>query len=310
MTVNVLFAAGDDDWPDYEGPLTEALEEAGVAAHLSRDVAPEDADWIVHAPSGPIRDFGPYSRARGVLGLWAGVEGIVGNTTLTQPLTRMVDPGLTEGMVEWVTGHVLRHHLGLDAQIAGQDGVWRPQAPPLARDRRVAVLGLGALGSACARTLAGLNFRVAGWSGRPKDIAGVTCRHGADGLAATLAEAEILVLLLPLTSETENLIDAAALARMPAEAVLLNPGRGGLIDDLALLAALDTGQLSHATLDVFRTEPLPPAHPFWAHPKVTVTPHIASATRPATAARVIADNIRRGEAGLPLLHLVDRTRGY
>jgi glyoxylate/hydroxypyruvate reductase A len=119
-----------------------------------------------------------------------------------------------------------------------------------------------------------------------------------------------VVLLLPNTPETENVMDARTLALLAPGAVLINPGRGTLIDDGALLAALDSGPIGHATLDVFRQEPLPPEHPFWAHPKVTVTPHIASETRPETAAEVIAENVRRGEAGEPFLHLVDRDRGY
>jgi glyoxylate/hydroxypyruvate reductase A len=238
------------------------------------------------------------------------VERIVGNPTLRIPLARMVDHGLTQGMVEWVCGHALRHHLGMDTHILHQDGVWRPEAPPLASDRRVSVLGLGALGAACARMLAHLGFRVTGWSRAPKEIAGLRCLSGAEGLRGALEAADILVLLLPLTPATENLLDAARLALLPPGAVILNPGRGPLIDDGALLAALDAGRIGHATLDVFREEPLPPAHPFWAHPRVTVTPHIASETRPESAAEVIAENIRRGEAGEPFLHLVDRRAGY
>jgi len=246
-----------------------------------------------------------------VLSLFAGVERIVGNATIAAPLCRMVDPGLTEGMVEWVTGHVLRHHLGTDAHVLGQDGVWRHDViPPLARHRRVGVLGLGALGLACAEALRGLGFDVAGWSRRPKPGLPFPATSGAEGLAHVLGRSGILVLLLPATPETEGLIDAAALARLPEGAVVINPGRGALIDDAALVAALDTGRLGHATLDVFRQEPLPPEHPFWAHPKVTVTPHIASETRPETAAEAVAENIRRGEAGLPFLHLVDRAQGY
>ena len=139
---------------------------------------------------------------------------------------------------------------------------------------------------------------------------GITTLHGSDGLSEALENAEILVLLLPDTPATRDLLDTERLGQLPRGAVIVNPGRGPLIVDDALIAALDSGQIAHATLDVFRTEPLPAEHPFWAHPKVTVTPHIASETRVPSASRVIAENIRRGEAGEPLLHLVDRAAGY
>ena len=310
MPVNILFAAKSESWDAYRAPLGQALAAAGVDADLRTDFAPEAVDYIVYAPSSTVQDFTPYTRLKAVLNLWAGVEDVVGNDTLRVPLTRMVDHGLTQGMVEWVAGHVLRHHLGIDAQLFGQDGVWRKTVPPLAQDRGVVVLGLGELGLAAARALAGLGFDVTGWSRSPKTEDGMRALHGREGLDAALARAEIAVLLLPDTAATRNILNAQTLARMPRGAVIVNPGRGTLIDDDALLAALDSGQIGHATLDVFRTEPLPPEHPFWAHPKVTVTPHIASETRTETAAQVIAENVRRGEAGEPFLHLVDRDLGY
>lgn len=310
MTVNVLFAAKPEKWAIYEAPLKTAFEGAGLRADLRCDFAPHEVDYIVYAPNSTVQDFTPYTRCKAVLNLWAGVENVVGNQTLTQPLARMVDHGLTQGMVEWVTGHTLRHHLGMDIYIKGLDGEWPRHVPPLAEDRRVTILGLGALGSACGRALAGLGFDVTGWSRSPREVEGLRCLHGDAGLEAALARAEIAVLLLPLTAATENLLDAARLARMPEGAVILNPGRGALIDDDALLAALDAGRIGHATLDVFRVEPLPADHPYWAHPRVTITPHIASETRPDSASRVIAENIRRGEAGEPFLHLVDRALGY
>ncbi len=306
--IKVLFAGGADRWPTWEAPLRAALAEAEVQADLSTQHPPDEVDVIVFAPNPDLTDFRPFTRARAVLSLWAGVETIVQNETLTQPLARMVDPGLTEGMVEYVTAHVLRHHLGIDAYLRAPD--WHGDAPPLARDRPVGILGLGALGAACAEALSRLNFEVLGWSRRQKTLVGVSCHAGEDGLITVLERAEILVLLLPLTDETADLIDGAALARMPRGAALINPGRGGLVVDDDLLSALDGDRLSHATLDVFRTEPLPQDHPFWDHPRVTVTPHIASATRPATAAGAIAENVRRVAEGRPLRHLVDRDRGY
>lgn len=308
--INILFAARTDRWDTYEAPLRDAFATLGLDVNLQTDMPPAEVDYIIYAPNSTLQDFTAYTRCKAVLNLWAGVEAIVGNTTLTQPLARMVDHGLTRAMVEWVTGHVLRHHLKMDQHILGQDGEWREDMPPLAQDRRVTILGFGALGLACAKALTGLGFPVTGWSRSPKDAEGMRTLHGGDGLKEALSEADILVLLLPDTPATENIIDADALAMMPQGACIINPGRGPLIDDEALLKALDRGHIAHATLDVFRIEPLPQEHPFWAHANVTVTPHIAASTRPQTASQVIAENVRRGESGAPLLHLVDRTAGY
>ncbi|SDX11787.1 glyoxylate/hydroxypyruvate reductase A [Ruegeria halocynthiae] len=310
MPVNVLFSARSELWPEYEPLLRKGLAEAGMDFHLSKDIDAELVDYVVYAPNGSLQDFTPFTRLKAVLSLWAGVESISGNETLTVPLARMVDGGLTQGMTEWVVGHVLRYHLGMDRHITRQDGVWTPDAPPLASQRTVCILGLGALGEACVRALATLGFHVIGWSRTAKDISGVTCLHGSDGLRVALSQSEIVVLLLPDTAATENMLNADTLALLPKGAQIINPGRGPLIDDDALLHALNSGQVGHATLDVFRNEPLPPAHPYWAHSNVTVTPHIASETRPVTAAQVICENIRRGEAGEPFLHLVDRDLGY
>lgn len=314
MTINILFAAKAERWGTYQTHLTnalnDALNETRLNFDLRTDFAPDQVDYIVYAPNSGVQDFTPYTRLKAVLNLWAGVEDVVGNTTLRAPLARMVDHGLTQGMTEWVTGHVLRHHLGMDTHITGQDGVWRKDIPPLAQDRRVTILGLGELGQAAARTLVSLGFDVTGWSRTAKAIPDVKTQHGPDGLIAALTRADILVLLLPDTPATENILNADSLSKLPRGAVIINPGRGTLIDDTALLDALNSGQIHHATLDVFRTEPLPVDHPYWAHPNVTVTPHIASETRPSTASKIIAKNILRGETGEPFLHLVDRNLGY
>jgi glyoxylate/hydroxypyruvate reductase A len=284
----------------------------GIEVDLTDDPAGAwTFDYVIYRPGGPVTDFAPFSRLKAVLSLWAGIEDIVGTVPPRIPLARMVDAGLTRGMSEWVAGHVLRYHLGIDTYILGQDGIWRNGiVPPLARDRTVGVLGLGELGRAVAATLAALGFDVRGWSRRPRELPGIATHAGEAGLTDVLRAADILVLLLPATPDTTNLMDTARLALLPEGARLINAGRGTLIDDDALIAALDSGWLAHATLDVFRAEPLPPEHPFWAHPRVTVTPHVASETRPETASEAIARNIARGEAGKPFLHVVDRGTGY
>lgn len=305
MSLILLFAAGASRWAAWEGPLRRAL--SGLDVDLVTEAEPATVDAILYAPGADTpADFGPYTRCRAVLSLWAGVERIVGNATLTMPLCRMVDPGLTQGMVEYVTGHVLKVHLGIGPRATR----WMPVVPPLASDRVVAMLGLGELGSACGRALAGLGFQVLGWSRTPRSLPGITCHHGPEGLRAVLGKAQIVVTLMPATPATHNLLNAETLSWLPRGAHVINPGRGVLIDDDALLAALDSGHLASATLDVFRTEPLPQGHPYWAHPSVTVTPHIAAETRPESAARRVAENVRRLLQGEPLLHVVDRQAGY
>ncbi|WP_339949948.1 glyoxylate/hydroxypyruvate reductase A [uncultured Albimonas sp.] len=309
----ILFGGRPAQREEWGAAIRAGARASGVAMDLRmapEDVDPAEVDAVVYNPEGPIQDFAPFTNLRAALNMWAGVEKVVGNQTLKAPLTRMVEPGLTEGMTDWVVAHATRLHAGIDRHLHLAPGQWPQWHPPLARERRVGVLGLGELGADAARMLAALRFDVAGWSRRPKTVEGVTCLHGEDGLREILSRSEILVLLLPSTPATENLLDAETLALLPKGAAILNPGRGPLIDEAALIAALDSGQLSHATLDVFRIEPLPEDHPFWAHPRVTITPHIASVTRSSTAATALVEQIGRLSRGEPLLHVVDRAQGY
>ena len=312
MTLTALLAVPPADLPKWRPALEAAAQAEGVDLRLLTDPAeaPEAVETVIYNPEGPVRDFTPFPNLRAVLSMWAGVETIVGDPTIKVPLTRMVEPGLTEGMTDWVAAHVLRLHTGLDRHLNLARDAWPQWHPPLSRHRRVGVLGLGELGADAAAMLARLRFDVAGWSRTTKSVEGVACHAGPEGLDAVLARSEILVLLLPATPETDGLMTAERLARMPEGAALLNPGRGTLIDDAALIEALDRGRLSHAVLDVFREEPLPPDHPFRAHPKITVTPHIASVTRPETAAPALAAQLGRLARGEALRHVVDRTRGY
>ena len=182
-------------------------------------------------------------------------------------------------------------------------------APDTAR-RRIGILGLGELGGDAARKLLALGFPVMGWSRRPKDIPGVEGFHGEAGLAAMLARSDILICLLPLTPDTRGVLNARSLGLLPRGAFLLNAARGGHVVQEDLLAALDQGQIAGAALDVFEPEPLPADHPFWAHPKVVLTPHAASITIPRSAAPQVVENIHRARAGRPLINLVDFGAGY
>ena len=310
MTIKILFSANDENWKRYKAPLQDALDNKSLDYELGRTITPCEVDYIIYAPSSSLQDFSPYTKLKAVLNLWAGVEGVTNNKTLNVPLARMVDSGLTDGMVEWVTGHTLRHHLGIDKHIHGQDGIWRSYVPPLAKDRVITILGLGTLGTACGIALKRLGFNVRGWSRREKRVDGIQCFYGDEQIDSSLMDADIVVLLLPDTPLTQNILNQHTLNLLKRGAFVLNPGRGPLIDDDALLAALETGQIEHATLDVFRIEPLPQNHQYWSNNKVTVIPHKASETRPKTASQVIAMNIERAENGQELLYLVDRENGY
>jgi len=310
MTIKILFSANEENWKRYKAPLQDALDDKSLDYELGTTITPSEVDYIIYAPSSPLQDFSPYTKLKAVLNLWAGVEGVTNNKTLKVPLARMVDSGLTDGMVEWVTGHTLRHHLGIDKHIHGQDGIWRSYVPPLAKDRVITILGLGTLGTACGIALKRLGFNVRGWSRREKRVDGILCFYGDEQIDSSLMDADIVVLLLPDTPLTQNILNQHTLNLLKRGAFVLNPGRGPLIDDDALLVALDSGQIEHATLDVFRIEPLPKNHQYWSNNKVTVTPHKASETRPITASQVIAMNIKRAENGQKLLYLVDRENGY
>ena len=310
MTIKILFSANEENWKRYKAPLQDALDDKSLDYELGTTITPSEVDYIVYAPSSSLQDFSPYAKLKAVLNLWAGVEGVTNNKTLKVPLARMVDSGLTDGMVEWVTGHTLRHHLGIDKHIHGQDGIWRSYVPPLAKDRVITILGLGTLGTACGIALKRLGFNVRGWSRREKRVDGIQCFYGDEQIDSSLMDADMVVLLLPDTPLTQNILNKHTLNLLKRGAFVLNPGRGPLIDDDALLAALDSGQIEHATLDVFRIEPLPQNHQYWSNNKVTVIPHKASETRPKTASQVIAMNIERAENGQELLYLVDRENGY
>lgn len=255
--------------------------------------------------------FASLPGLRCVMALGAGVDDLLPVVPPGVTLARLVDPALTASMTEYVLYHVLRYHRGMEAYTADRaQRLWHPRSYPPASARSVGVLGLGELGGHAARTLASLGFRVLGWSRTARQMEGVECMSGPDSLDTLLAQSDIVVCLLPLTPETRDILDARSFAHMRRGAHLINAARGAHVVDDDLLAALDTGHLAGAALDVFREEPLPPDHPFWRHPRITLTPHIASLTSLDSVAKELTANLRRFVAGKPLKHLVDRDRGY
>ncbi|HEX8374635.1 MAG TPA: glyoxylate/hydroxypyruvate reductase A, partial [Geminicoccaceae bacterium] len=250
---------------------------------------------------------------RAILSLGAGVEAMLRDLTLPEslPLCRMVDPSLTRAMGEYVLLQVLKYHRQLDLYAEQQrQARWRLRLPLPPERRTVGIMGLGTLGAEAAGLLARHGFRVKGWSRGAKRLDGVECHAGGAGLGAFLADLDVLVCLLPLTPETEDVLDAGLFARLQRGARLINVARGRHLVEQDLLDALDTGQLAHATLDVVREEPLPRDHPFWRHPRIDLTPHVAAYVLPETGADLVIENLRRLEAGEPLLHVVDRDKGY
>lgn len=270
------------------------------------------ADYVLTGKPGP-GVLGAIPGLKVVFSVNAGIEALLADGVVPPhlPIVRMVDPGLRDGMLEWVLAQVLAWHRNLFLyREQDRRREWRQLTERLAFERTVTVLGAGELGGPIARALAGLGFATRVWSRTGADIPGVTSFAGRERLVEAATGADAVVNLLPLTPDTTDLVDRAVFAAMNPGGLLVNGGRGATVVDADLIAALDAGSLSMAALDVFRTEPLPADHPFWAHPRVHVHPHVAALTHPRTAVPVVVENLLGFEAGKPLRHVVDRVRGY
>jgi glyoxylate/hydroxypyruvate reductase A len=302
--LNILFASETEDPKLWLPRLRQALPQDRffVSPTVEIDVA------LVATP--PAGTFEKLKRLKLVQSLWMGVERLLADPAFPKgvPLARLVDPGMVAAMSESVLAHILdwhRHHYYYRSQQ--EERRWHRLKQYLASDRTIGLLGLGELGSDAARKLGALGFNIVGWSRRPKTLPGVSCFTELD---AVLERSDVVVCLLPLTAQTRGILNARTLRKIRLGGAVINVARGGHLVAEDLIAALDSGHLAHAYLDVFEHEPLTHDHPLWTHPGITITPHTAALTEPRTAIPKIVENVERLRRGEPPLNLVDLDAGY
>jgi glyoxylate/hydroxypyruvate reductase A len=306
----LIFYSAFDDPAAWKKTLTAELPDLDF--HTDPDAVDPASVHYALAWKPPAGFFGRFPNLKLVTNLGAGVDSLVGRDDLPDvPISRLSDTGMVSLMSSYVLFSVIRYARDIPIfERAQRRGEWKYVHPRALPDIRVGVLGLGELGGPAARALAQVGFDVRGWSRNLKDITGVTCQAGVEALDGFLRDIEILVILLPLTPQTRGLLDARRLALLPDGAKMINASRGAVVDEPALIAALQSGAIAEATLDVFVVEPLPKDHVFWRMDNVLITPHLASITVPEAAAREVAESIRRVRSGLPPLHQIDPRRGY
>ena len=319
MTNCIVYISPDDPAERWRDALIPVLPEVDFARDFHvwpqamqtlEDPSLVDIAIVWRPPPGALKNF-PNLKA--VINLGAGVDAILADKTYPEnvPLIRMVDPALTRHMSEFVVHRVLHFHRRFHLYDQMQrDHNWDELPQDDTLDKRVGIMGLGSLGADAVHRLAPFGFRLAGWSRSQKHLDGVVSFHGPDGLLPFLTRTDILVCLLPLTPETTSIINAQTLAQLPKGAYVINAGRGPQINEPDLLMALDSGHIAGAALDVFCEEPLPKDSPMWDHPKVVATPHIASLSSAKSAAKDIAENIRKIRRGETPKDVVDVNAGY
>lgn len=309
--MTILYAGDASETDQWLGAVREI--DPGLTFRHWPDTDPvDDIDFIIVGGRMP-GDFSPFKNLRGIQSTWAGVNHLLQSGALPPdvPVARMVDDGLTCSMTEYLVFQVLDHlRQGPALRQAQQDRRWLDGPAGERAHGAIGIMGLGALGQDAARQFAALGLPLRGWSRTAKAVPQVESYVGEAQLPAFLSGCAILICLLPLTPETRGILNADLLRHLPVGACLINAARGPHLVDADLLSALEGGRLSRAILDVFHTEPLPSDHPFWHHPRITITPHIAAITRAGTGAALIVENYRRAIAGKALINQVDQTRGY
>jgi glyoxylate/hydroxypyruvate reductase A len=312
--MTTLLLAVPVNWaPLWTTPLAEIAPDLKLAVDTRDAYKPEDIDYVLSFRPAP-GFLATLPNLKAVFSLGAGVDGFLADKDYprTVPLVRFVDHTLSREMAQFVIMHVLIHHRQQRYfDQAQKDAKWRQTIPPRrTEDTRIGILGLGEIGQLAGEHLRDLDFPVSGWSRSRKTVDGISSYAGAEELDAFLASTDILVCLLPLTPDTRGILDKTTFAKLPFGAFVINVARGGHLIEPDLIAALDSGHLSGAVLDVFQTEPLPEDSPLWKHPKVTVTPHVAAISDPRVAAKYVHDRIAKQQKGEALDNLVDLDRGY
>lgn len=307
----LAFYSDFDDFQAWKCALQAQLPTLKVV-HSSEIDRPQDVHYaLIWKP--PAGFFDPMKNLRLIVNLGAGVDSLVGRSDLPKhiPITRITDPQMARMMAGYVLFAVLRHARDIPFfEQAQRLGEWAYRHPKSSDETRVAVLGLGKLGAKAAFELQRQGFKVIGWSRSPASIEGVECHAGMENLDHVLSQADILVVMLPLTPQTKGLLTRERLEKLPEGAAFINVARGALIDQAALTALLQSGHIGAATLDVFEREPLPAGDPLWSLPNVLITPHLASVAIPSSSAEQIAANILKVSAGEPPAHQIDPASGY
>ncbi|PZQ76722.1 MAG: glyoxylate/hydroxypyruvate reductase A [Variovorax paradoxus] len=307
----LVFYSDFDDFDTWKHALQAQLPELPVV-HSSAVERPQDVHYAM-AWKPPAGFFQRMPNLRLIINLGAGVDALVARDDLPSgiPITRITDPQMARMMAGYVLFAVLRHARDIPYfEQAQRRGEWAYRHPRAPQEITVAVLGLGQLGATAACELQRQGFRTLGWSRSPRQIEGVQCFAGEQTLDDVLGQADIVVLMLPLTPQTLGLFDRARLERLKPGAAFVNVARGALVDQAALTALLESGHIGSATLDVFEREPLPADDPLWHMPNVLITPHLASVAIPESSSRQIAANIQRVAAGLEPENRIDASRGY
>lgn len=309
--MRILLYRGDGVIAPWARDFAKALPQAETVVWEEGKALPPCDYAVLWAPTPAL--LGQLAQVKAIFLMGAGVDAILkfGDALPDVPVIRLGDAGMGEQMAEYAAYTVLRYFRRFDEyERQGREGLWHPLAARKKEEFTVGVLGLGKLGLPVVQALRQLGFPVRGWSRSTKEIAGVDCYAGIDALDDFLSGTQVLVCMLPLTPDTNNLLDRARLARLPEGAYVVNVARGALVAEPDLLALIKSGHIAGATLDVFRNEPLPAPHPFWSEPRITITPHVSALTIREEAVRQIAHKITLLELGEHVADVVDRKRGY